>query len=84
MLENDRDSNNEPYWFLISSEWLYLWKCFISNRIASIGNLPPTVKDSVKMSSNPKVGILPPGPISNQDLFSSNPVTNTIELKKGL
>ena len=25
--------------------------------------------DSVKKSENPKIGVLPPGPISNQDLF---------------
>ena len=53
---------------MISSEWLFQWKCFISNRTSSLKSLPQTV-DSVSVSENPLIGVLPPGPISNFDLF---------------
>ena len=26
---------DEQYWFMISSEWLYRWKCFVSNKVSS-------------------------------------------------
>ena len=35
---NDEYSDNEAddkLWFMISSDWLFQWKCFISNKISS-------------------------------------------------
>ena len=40
ILEKDKsEGSNTQVWFMISSEWLYHWKCFISNRISQ--SLPP-------------------------------------------
>ena len=27
--------NPKKLWFMISSDWLFMWKCFISNKISS-------------------------------------------------
>jgi hypothetical protein len=34
VLQKDLEAKEEKYWFMISSEWLYHWKCFISNKIS--------------------------------------------------
>lgn len=38
ILDRDQDANADRYWFMISSEWLYQWKCFVSNKISSSNN----------------------------------------------
>jgi hypothetical protein len=60
---------------MISTEWLYKWKCFISNKISSSsvvkngGSIAKELTESVRKSGNDKIGILPPGPINNDELF---------------
>ena len=52
---------------MVSSEWLFQWKCFISNKLSL--NASPEILNLVKVSKNEKIGVLPPGPISNYTLF---------------
>lgn len=57
-----------PEWYLISSEWLLKWKCFVTNHVSSKNT--QQFKNSVRMSPNHKIGVLPPGFISNHNLIS--------------
>jgi hypothetical protein len=69
ILDRDLDNASEkPLWFMISSEWLNQWKSFVSNKISSHLKVENKV-ENVRKSENSKIGILPPGPISNDDLF---------------
>lgn len=61
-------------WFIISSNWLFQWKCFISNKISNSGT-----HQRIRESLNKSIGILPPGPISNEDLLIFQGVTPQIE-----
>ena len=58
---------------MISAEWLYKWKCFVKNKISNPINL--TIKEKVPQSLNEKIGILPPGPITNYTLFVNDGIT---------
>eukprot|EP00826_Nyctotherus_ovalis_P044489 TRINITY_DN4803_c0_g4_i1.p1 TRINITY_DN4803_c0_g4~~TRINITY_DN4803_c0_g4_i1.p1 ORF type:complete len:216 (+),score=60.24 TRINITY_DN4803_c0_g4_i1:1537-2184(+) len=49
----------EDCWYLISTEWLNQWKAFVFNK---------PIKGS-RVSSNPIIGVLPPGPITNHKLL---------------
>jgi hypothetical protein len=47
---NDEYSDNEAddkLWFMISSDWLFQWKCFISNKISSSKDFSQATKDKV-------------------------------------
>jgi hypothetical protein len=57
-------------WFMVSGEWLFQWKCFISNKISSSAVISPEVKQKVQFSENKEIGILPPGPICNGDFLT--------------
>lgn len=35
VLQKDLESKDDKYWFMISSDWLYHWKCFISNKVSA-------------------------------------------------
>lgn len=48
---------------MISSDWLFQWKCFISNKVSA------QHADQVRASENDRIGVLPPGSISNHDLL---------------
>ena len=52
---------HEGLWYIITSEWLAEWKSFIFNK-----SYPGVL---VNLSPNKRVGVLPPGPISNHTLF---------------
>ena len=56
---------------MISSEWLFQWKCFISNKISNSSAFSQAVKDRVNFSTNKEIGVLPPGPICNKDLYEN-------------
>lgn len=32
VLDKDQDKTAEKCWFMVSSDWLFQWKCFISNK----------------------------------------------------
>lgn len=68
ILERDLDAHSSSCWFMISSEWLYQWKCFISNKISQNHSLNGQ-QVYVRMSESEKIGVLPPGPIANHSLF---------------
>lgn len=61
--------------FMISSDWLLQWKSFISNK--------KNDKKFVRVSPNPEIGVLPPGPILNDSLFilelSGNDIVSNIK-----
>eukprot|EP01022_Parablepharisma_sp_SALTPOND_P033218 TRINITY_DN88310_c6_g1_i1.p9 TRINITY_DN88310_c6_g1~~TRINITY_DN88310_c6_g1_i1.p9 ORF type:complete len:267 (-),score=20.63 TRINITY_DN88310_c6_g1_i1:5535-6335(-) len=57
-------------WYIISTDWLTQWKAFIFNK---------PFKNS-RVSPNPTIGVLPPGPISNHLLLLKDKQT----LKNGL
>ena len=54
-------------WFMISSDWLFKWKCFVTNKISKTAN--QNLVQEIRQSSNSRIGILPPGPITNFTLF---------------
>ena len=64
----------------MSGEWLFLWKCFISNKVSASANAE--LKSKVNYSSNKEIGILPPGPISNQSFFSKDKIVDGLVLNK--
>ena len=37
--EDDENSSKKKMWFMISGDWLFQWKCFISNKISSSANV---------------------------------------------
>ena len=37
--KEDSDIQDDKYWFMISGDWLFQWKCFISNKISSSANV---------------------------------------------
>mmetsp|Transcript_22943 Transcript_22943/g.35362 ORF Transcript_22943/g.35362 Transcript_22943/m.35362 type:complete len:93 (+) Transcript_22943:1583-1861(+) len=60
----DKDGEDEEakgLWFIVSNEWLFKWKCFVSNKISSSAS--QSLRDRVVQSENPSIGVLPPGPI---------------------
>lgn len=69
------------------SDWLYKWKCFVSNKVSSSAG-DDHAKMSLRRSENDKVGILPPGPISNDTLFEklgkNSETSKDPKLKRGL
>lgn len=60
-------------WFLVDTDWIAEWNAYINNRPGTRG----------LVSENPKIGVLPPGPISNNKLFTepSNPLILKTKLK---
>lgn len=52
-------------WYLISSNWLLKWKAFIFNKPCKYS----------QVSVNPAIGVLPPGPITNNTLYLKDKVT---------
>lgn len=52
---------------MISSDWLFKWKCFVTSKISKTANA--TLMQEINQSVNPRIGILPPGPITNYTLF---------------
>ena len=71
-------------WFIISGDWLFQWKCFISNKISSSANPSPELKGKINYSKNKDIGILPPGPILNQELIEFNKDNKERVVKQGL
>lgn len=57
----------KDHWFMISSDWLFKWKSFVTNKISKAVN--PKILHEIRKSSNNNIGILPPGPITNYTLF---------------
>ena len=62
------------HWFMISSEWLFKWKCFVTNKISKAIN--QEILHEINQSVNKKIGILPPGPITNYKLFELEGIVN--------
>jgi len=61
-------TNSQNKFYVIDIEWFLNWKSFISNDLGE-KYLPNSKK---KISSNKSIGVLPPGPISNVNLFEKN------------
>ena len=66
--------------YAVDLEWFLLWKCYVTND-SSEKNLTNMKK---KFSINKQIGILPPGPISNSNLFFKNNIFEEKTLRKGL
>ena len=49
-------------WYIINADWVNAWKNFVFNK----------VKKSRNLCQNARVGVLPPGPISNHKLFDNS------------
>lgn len=58
---------------MISSDWLFKWKCFVTNKISKAVN--QSILQEINQSSNSRIGILPPGFISNFKLFEQDGVS---------
>jgi hypothetical protein len=37
--EDENSDKKKKMWFMISGDWLFQWKCFISNKISSSANV---------------------------------------------
>jgi DUSP domain len=89
LIHADKESTQNKVWYLVSNKWLYEWKCFIQNRI-SLNQLfdNKSWTKRVRKSENLDIGVLPPGPITNQqDLFTQIALedgTCRLQLKQGL
>lgn len=70
-MEKVEDQQNalQQFWFMISSDWLYRWKCFVSNKNSHKQQVYHDPSIVINKSENDRIGILPPGPISNESLF---------------
>ena len=62
-----KKDKTKDYWYMISSDWLFKWKCFVTNKISKAVN--QNILHEIKQSPNSRIGILPPGPITNYTLF---------------
>lgn len=76
--DSEDEEAKQERWYIVSSEWLFKWKCFVQNKVSR--SAEPRLINEVRMSSNKAVGILPPGPIQNQALFASASDANKKEL----
>lgn len=63
-------NKTKDYWFMISSDWLFKWKCFVTNKISKAVN--QDILHEINQSLNSRIGILPPGPITNYTLFEQD------------
>ena len=59
---------------MIGSEWLFKWKCFVTNKISKA--VSQDIVHEINCSSNSRIGILPPGPITNYTLFENDGIVN--------
>ena len=59
---------------MIGSEWLFKWKCFVTNKISK--TVSQDIIHEISCSSNSRIGILPPGPITNYTLFEQDGIIN--------
>ncbi len=58
---NSKVVSSDGMFYIVSSEWLSQWKAFIFNK--------PFNSTKLRVSSNKRIGVLPPGPIANHTLF---------------
>jgi hypothetical protein len=67
--------------YALDLEWFLLWKCFVTNDVTD-----KYISNSKKrICPNKSVGVLPPGPISNSNLFEKGTKEfNWKSLRKGL
>ena len=59
---------SSEFFYVIDLEWFFQWKAFVMNDLTE-KNLPNNKK---RISTNKLIGVLPPGPISNTNLFEKN------------
>jgi len=59
---------------MISSDWLFKWKCFVTNKISKTASHDVIIE--IHQSSEKLIGILPPGPITNYTLFEQDGIVN--------
>ena len=60
-------------WYMISSDWLFKWKCFVTNKISKAVN--QSILHEINQSSSSRIGILPPGAITNFKLYEQDGVS---------
>ena len=58
-------NNPNQQYFAVDSDWFINWKCFVTNDLTE-KTLSNTKK---RLSPNTSIGVLPPGPITNSNLF---------------
>jgi hypothetical protein len=81
--EDDDQDSEKKMWFVISGDWLYQWKCFISNKVSNSPNITQEQKNKVSISTNEDIGVLPPGPIYNDFFFTRRHPEESKEEAKG-
>lgn len=82
--DEEEESALDKLWFLVSGDWLFQWKCFISNKISNVASVSAECRAAIKISQNKEIGILPPGTINNQVFFVQEKNENHKQLKSGL
>jgi len=76
-----KSPSSQGKFYVIEIEWFLNWKCFISNDTTD----KILLNNKKKISVNKNIGVLPPGPISNFNLFDKNTKEYTAKnLKKGM
>lgn len=78
--ENEALKREGSLFYVIDLDWFLQWKCYVTND-STDKNLPNSKK---KFSINKEIGVLPPGPISNGNLFYKANQFEEKTLRKGL
>lgn len=71
-LLNINTIQSDECWYLISANWLKEWKAYIVNKPSKLSTV----------CSHPQIGVLPPGPITNNTLLMNDNKTARPSLKK--
>lgn len=60
--------------YLVDIQWFLSWKCFVTNDLSE-KHLPNSNKN---LSINPSIGVLSPGPITNEVLYEAHSMKKNI------
>ena len=66
------DNSEAKFYCALDLEWFLIWKCFVTNDMTD-----KYVSNSKKsISQNKSIGVLPPGGITNENLFEKTKKQN--------
>lgn len=76
------NNNISTKYYAVDLEWFLTWKCYVTNDLTE----KYVANNKKRISPNKLIGLLPPGPITNYNLYEKGTVDfiNIKNLKKGL
>ena len=66
---DSQEVDDDQAWYIISSSWLRRWRAFVQNDILEAEASPGLQPGSIQRDPS-GLGVLPPGPITNEVLLS--------------